>query len=149
MTIRALVDDFVQYILREEGDDLDVLVAWLDRLAASMESVIFHFDETEYPDAPERQYKKLSELISRRFPSLSYYNVTTAEFGDTKKAEILVADAVDDLADITLELIDVQWYFENTSESNALWHYENGYRFHWARHLRDLQSYLLHARWGI
>lgn len=53
--------------------------------------------------------------------------------------EVVVADAVDDLADVIIELRDVEWRFEHTSEADALWTLENGFRTHWAAHARWLQ----------
>lgn len=65
------------------------------------------------------------------------------EFGES---EIGVGDAVDDLADIAMDLAGVAWRFEHTSAADALWHYEHLYRIHWGEHLRDLQRFLHEQR---
>jgi hypothetical protein len=36
----------------------------------------------------------------------------------------------------------VLWRWENTSQSDALWHLEFSYRTHWRAHLRGVQWYL-------
>ena len=63
-----------------------------------------------------------------------------------ENSDIIVGDAIDDICDIVGDLQEVLWCFENTSENDALWHYEINFRSHWGRHLRDLQLYL-HDKW--
>jgi hypothetical protein len=48
----------------------------------------------------------------------------------------------DDLADITSDLREVLWCWENTSEADAAWHFRFLYQIHWGRHLHNLRSYL-------
>lgn len=149
MDTRALVDSFLDFVLVEEEQDPTALAEWLDRLAMDLHNVSFQFDEKEYSDPPVRDYREWRDLISRRFPYLGHYNTITHDADHHGDGEIFVGDALDDIADISAELQDVRWYFENTSDANALWYLENGYRTHWARHLRDLQSHLLNVTWGI
>ena len=148
MNTSELAQGFINFVKTGEHDDLELLSTWLDRLSAHYEHISFVFDETDYPDCPDQNYQSLRDLVSSKFPSLGYYYVATP-IEPTNDAEVTIGDAVDDVADILRDLVEVQWYFENTSVEYALWHYENSYKFHWSRHLRDLQSYLLHRTWGI
>ncbi len=149
MASRELVTGFLKFIYEESSQDLEMLSVWLDRLAADQETISFKFDETEYPDSPTIQYHELRSIITQRFPTLGPYNVTSPDSDRLGTRKVEVGDAVDDLVDIVHELADARWYFENTSVANALWHLENGFRMHWGRHLRDLQSYLLLETKGI
>ena len=148
MTTNELVQEFVEFVKTSDSEDLERLSMWLDRLSAHYEGISFSYDDRDYPDCPDQDYQSLRNLVSTKFPSLGYYYVTTP-VEPPGEAEVTIGDAIDDLADILRDLIDVQWYFEHTSVANALWHYEQNYKFHWSRHLRNLQSYLLHKAWGI
>lgn len=101
------------------------------------------FDEGEYPEPPPFPYAQYRETLGRRFPELGLYNVVHPIIGSPEEAELSVGDALDDLVDITVELLETRWRYENTSPVDAAWHFESTYRFHWGRHLRCLQRYLL------
>jgi Domain of unknown function (DUF5063) len=143
--IKKAIRNFLELV---ENDDISVeeaeerLPALLDRLALAQAYASFTFDETDYPDSPRRNYDELRALISRRFPNYGYYNVAeniTTEIGN---AGTLVGDAIDDLADIAGDLYKVEWCWSNTSEADALFHFEYDFKYHWRQHLRGLQLYL-------
>jgi len=111
----------------------------LDRLALLQHDVSYTFDERDYPEAPPKDYNTIRELISPRFPALGFYNIPgsiTQRIADT---DVNVGDAIDDLADIAIELYEVLWRFNHTSTDDALWYFSNGYSMHWEQHLRELQ----------
>ena len=58
----------------------------------------------------------------------------------------MVGDAIDDLCDITDELRQVEWAWENVGESAALWQLNCSFQYHWCTHLRQLQYYLNDVR---
>jgi hypothetical protein len=142
--IRAAIDDFID--LLENGKDdtqanLHALELDLDRLALA-----YHFADVESEgydsDAPSFGYKHLRQLATARFPGFGYYNEPKDILVKIGEAELLSADALDDIADIANDLYEVRWHWENTSEKAALWQFCFGYRYHWGAHLRGLQSYL-------
>lgn len=137
--VRAVLELFVQ---RAAGDDAELrLVQALDRLVAAVHEVRFEFDDAEYPDAPEFAYQEARALVGSRFPEFGPYPVPASMRPGT--TELVLGDSIDDLADLIIELRDVEWRFEHTSEADALWHFENGFHMHWAAHIRWLQVYLL------
>ena len=131
-----------------ENDDVSVetaeneLPALLDRLALAQSFLSYTFDESDYPDAPHRSYDELRTIVSTRFPNYGYYNVAEEITSDIGESGTIVGDAIDDLADIARDLYDVEWYWANTSEAHALFHFEYDFKHHWRRHLRKLQLYL-------
>lgn len=143
--IRAAIRDFLSLL---ESDELSVeqsedrLPAFLDRLALAQSYVSFTFDETDYPEPPDQSKDDLRALVSKRFPNYGYYNVAEPITTNIDEAGTLVADAVDDLADIARDLYNVEWCWANTSETDALFHFQNDFMYHWRRHLRSLQLYL-------
>lgn len=148
MNIEASIKEFVDFVLAKSGevDDLGLLLGHLDKLPIIVFSAKFIFDEKEYDDAPNNDYKNIRSKIELRFPKIGYYNIAREISENLENTELVIGDAVDDLADIVGDLLDVLWYFKNTSEDDALWHLEQSYISHWGLHLRNLQLYL-HDLW--
>lgn len=149
MDIEKTIREFVDYVGNQESsteEDLGKLIELLDKLAYPAYFADYSFDETDYPDAPSKEYQKIRDKIEKRFPSLGFYNVPENISDNLENTGIMVSDAFDDLSDIIGDLYEVIWCFENTSRDDALWHFQNSYTTHWGRHLRELQLYL-HDRW--
>jgi hypothetical protein len=87
-------------------------------------------------------YRQLYQALGARFPNLGLY--ACADPTEVLH-EPLVGDAIDDLADIVLDLQEVLWRFDHLGADDALWHFRFLFRSHWGRHLRELALYL-HAR---
>jgi hypothetical protein len=117
----------------------------LDRLALLQHDISYTFDERDYPDTPRKDYNAVREHVSSRFPDLGHYNVPSAVTQQIAESAIDVGDAVDDIADIAIELYDVLWRFDHTSVDDALWYFEFSYTSHWEHHVRELQLCLQHV----
>jgi hypothetical protein len=148
MNIEQTINNFLVFVLEEETEleDLGELRASLDKLAHSVNYVNYKFDETEYPETPDNNYRLIRKKVEKRFPTLGYYNIPQNVSDKLEKSEIIVGDAIDNISDIVGDLSEVKWCFENTSKDDALWHYQNSFRSQWGRHLRELQLYL-HDKW--
>ena len=143
MNVKVTIKEFLEFVhIGEPLEEVQALISQLDALAYSMRYVSFEFDETEYPEAPTKEYDKVRAAVIKRFPSLGYYNVAQNVSKNVSKNLIIIGDAIDDIADIIGDLQEVMWCFNNTSNEDALWHYQNSFTYHWGRHLRDLQLYL-------
>lgn len=143
--IRDAIRGFLGLLESHDGSVADNerrLAEVLDRLALAQSYASYSFDETDYPDPPDQSHDDLLALVSTRFPNYGYYNVADPITQNIGEADCIVGDAVDDLADIARDLYDVEWCWSNTSEEDALWHFQNLFTFHWRRHLRSLQLYL-------
>jgi hypothetical protein len=114
----------------------------LDRLALAIHFAEFTFDEADYPETPIREYNLVRDLVSSNFPDLGYYNVAHDIAENIGEGSADVGDAIDDICDITSDLEQVLWRWQNTSTDDALWHFRNSFESHWGKHLRDLQLYL-------
>ncbi|MEN9564423.1 MAG: hypothetical protein RIR73_2667 [Chloroflexota bacterium] len=126
----------------DEFENVRALVRVLDDLARAYHFVIYEFDgQANDPPAHDLQlYSAMRNLAGSKFPTLGDYS--TVDPLEVPTSEILTGDALDDIADIACDLQDVLWCLENTSESNALFHFQIRYDSHWGRHLRYLQVYL-------
>ncbi len=98
--------------------------------------------QVEPPGYPEGLYHAVAE----RFPDLGLYAVSNPT--ELKAQELMVGDAVDDLADIVRDLQEVIWRAENQSEQGARWYFRLLFQIHWGRHLRELSWYLHDKEWG-
>ncbi|MCG8336262.1 MAG: DUF5063 domain-containing protein [Proteobacteria bacterium] len=148
MEIENTIKHFLEFAQNEESplEDLGELITILDSLAHLANSINFEFDETEYPEAPDTDFKLVREKVEKRFPNLGFYNTPVEVSDKISETELSVGDAIEDITDIVGDLLEVIWYFENTSRNDALWHFQVSFRSHWGRHLRELQLYL-HDKW--
>lgn len=142
--IRAAIDSFFAAIEGDIPTDERVpkLSLALDQLALSVHFADYNFDERDFPDAEVREYPTVREIVSPNFPELGYYNVALDISDKITETSLAIGDAIDDICDIAGDLEAVLWCWENTSVDDALWHFKEGFGFHWGKHLRDLQLYL-------
>jgi hypothetical protein len=142
----AAVDEFLALI--EVGRDspeenISALRIILDRLAIAGQLAEEAFDETAAdPPSGIGDYQRYRALAGQRFPSFGYYNLPIAVTEQLMATELMLGDALDDLADIGRDLADVRWSRTHTSEADALWRVRWGFEVHWGHHLRTLQWYL-------
>jgi hypothetical protein len=59
----------------------------------------------------------------------------------------MMGDAIDDLADLTLDMREVVWLAEHVGLDDAHWSFRLHY-FHWGRHARELALYLHSRQFG-
>ena len=153
--IYQAIDEFLQLI--EQGkpsveENEEALPKLLDQLALAYHFAEPDFDDSDYPDPPGDDYDALYQMTGKRFPNYGYYH--TCEFDELNyeainHAELLIGDAIDDLADITRDLREIRWRWNNTSEADALWYFRFMFQSHWGEHLRGLQLYLYSRNhWG-
>ena len=122
----------------------EALLAALDRVI----DVYHHTPEAEPSDtkleAPRSGGPALYQEVAIRFQNYGYYPISDP-VGSPENAEAaMVGDAIDDLADLTLDMRQVVWLAEHLGLDDAHWYYRLHY-FHWGRHARELALYL-HAR---
>ena len=118
----------------------------LDKLALAYHFADYVFDETDYADAPHEDYEKLYKIVCEKFPNFSYYNGAGKISTHLGAIDFVVGDAIDDIADIAIDLSEVIYRWKNTSTDDALWHFKFTFESHWEKHLRNLQLYLCALR---
>jgi hypothetical protein len=134
--------DVVELTTLTADNRLARLPGVLDLLAVTVRDITYEFDEADYAEHPAEDYQATYQVVGRRFPTLGYYNVPNSITREIGESKISVGDAIDDVVDILLDLKDVIWRFQNTSADDALWDLSEGFKYHWGRHLRQLQLYL-------
>lgn len=98
-------------------------------------------DERDYEGIPDFDYEEIRSNVISNFPEFDWYS-TIIDMGNIDEKSGLIGDAVDDLADIIKDLLEVKWRFENTSEIDAIWYFEFLMRIHTEQHLVDLLKYI-------
>jgi hypothetical protein len=149
--IKKIIDDFL--LLVEKGcgsveENEKQLKLLLDKLAFAQHFASYEFDEKDYEDLPEQNYKPLRDLVKSRFPDFGNYNLAKDVSNNLAETEVMVGDAIDDIADIAGDLYDISWCWNQNSAEDGLWHFKNGFSSHWGRHLRELQLYLFNLEQG-
>ncbi|GAB5407995.1 MAG: hypothetical protein BalsKO_03600 [Balneolaceae bacterium] len=144
MNIQSEINEFLDLVLELNSklENLDELVFALDRLAVLIQNFDYTYDETDFPKSPDYEYSEIRKKVESRFPDLGYYNVALDIVEKVGFGENGTGDAIDDITDIAIELLKVQWRFNNTSTEDALWNFEFSFNAHWGQHLRELQLYL-------
>lgn len=102
-------------------------------------------DESDSKDYPAYQKPKsvlLRKNISSNFPTFSWYHHVVEADQIDKEAHLVMGDAVDDLADIILDLLEVKWRREHNSLEDAIWFFKFIFQAHTQQHLIDLLSFL-------
>jgi hypothetical protein len=127
------------------ADRKDALRVALDRLAVVYDSVKrASLTDADFADPARIDYGAVRARFGAAFPDLGLYDAVTEFSEATGNASVTAGDALDDLADIAVDLHEVIDRAKASTE-DAVWHYRFGFETHWGTHLRWLQLYL-HAR---
>ena len=102
----------------------------------------YEFDETEFPDFDRSILPDIQKNIASNFPDYGLYHSIINHHKIDAKPEYAVGDAIDDLADIIIDLLEVKWSFQNNSERDASWHFELSFQSHMQWHLLSLLTYI-------
>jgi hypothetical protein len=138
------VRHFLRAVWEGEAPTDAALSEALDRLLA-----VYH----ETPDAPvsdsdleapRQDGASLYREVENRFPNYGIYPV--AYSSEPIDQQIGAADAIDDLADLTLDMREVAWLADNVGLNDAHWSFRLTY-MHWGEHARRLGIYLFDRQW--
>lgn len=143
--LRNLIDQITEFGINpkvEMTDKIGVLKKLLVGIYSEFQKVKFKFDETDYDEEPDFDYKEILENVKSNFPDFGWYSMVMDLNKMEPNVEIGIGDALDDLTDIIKNLLAVKWKMENTSEMDALWEFEFSMRTHSEQHLIDLLKYI-------
>lgn len=119
----------------------------LRKLALALDRLVGEYNLTEdleptdsEVEPPENSWTELYNRAAMSFPGLGYY--PCADPTDEPEADSFVGDAIDDLADIARDLLDVIWYFDQGRIEDGIWQFRFDYQVHWGMHLHKLRVVL-------
>ena len=84
----------------------------------------------------------MREHIYSNFPTFGWYHNVIDPDQIHKEAILVMGDAVDDLADIILDLLEVKWRKKNNGLEDAIWFFKFIFQAHTQQHLIDLLAFL-------
>jgi len=102
----------------------------------------FKFDETNYPEFDKTKYADIRQIVISNFKDFGFYK-TVSDINDIDNLnENTIADALEDLTDIILDLLEIKWRIENNSLADGLWFFELTFYSHTQQHILDLLNYM-------
>ncbi len=102
----------------------------------------FSFDEINYPDFNKTLLPDIRQNIESNFKDFGIYK-TILNINDINSLEdSALGDAIDDLTDISIDLLEIKWRIENNSLADGLWFFEQTFSSHIQQHILDLLNYM-------
>lgn len=102
----------------------------------------FNFDKNDYADFDKTNLPDIRKNIESNFKNFGYYKQILDINDIYNFQDIAIGDAVDDLNDIIVDLLEIKWRIENNSESDGLWFFEFSFRSHIHQHILDLLNFM-------
>jgi hypothetical protein len=102
----------------------------------------YQFDEADYEVFDKPNYSKIRQNVISNFKEFGFYNDLSNIQMIDKQTEIITGDAIDDLTDIVLDLLEIKWRAENNSLNDALWFFQFTFHTHTQQHLIGLLKYM-------
>lgn len=138
----SIAKEFLAVVWDGDPPDEEALLRALDRLLSRSYEVSSANCSDGDNEIPASDGSALFQTAALRFPNFGMYPISDPlKLIDDDK---MLACAVDDITDITIDLREVIWRDEHLGSDDAAWYFQLMY-FHWARHARELSLYL-HAR---
>ena len=134
--------EFLQVVWEGDPPADEELLRALDRLIAAYYSTPDGDVSDDRIDPPSKDGASLYKEVADRFPQHGLYPIAdpSADYDDA----LMMADAIDDLTDITRDMREVVWFAKHVSIDDA--HFAFRLHFlHWGQHARGL-AYYLHDR---
>ncbi|GAA3930856.1 hypothetical protein [Hymenobacter algoricola] len=102
----------------------------------------YKFDETAFPDFDKTEYSDIRQNVTSHFKDFGFYKtiLDINDIDNTKDSGI--GDAIDDLTDIILDLLEIKWRIENNSLADGLWFFELTFYSHTQQHILDLLNFM-------
>lgn len=127
--------NFLDEVWRDDPPTISRLIELLDRLLVSYHDTA-RVDAPYYEfDPPESDWKAIYDLAGKRFGTLGLYPITDPS--EAGGGTLMMADAIDDIADITSDLRRTVWYADHHCIEYAEAYFRSVY-FHWGQHAREL-----------
>ncbi len=140
--IRLIIDRYLSLVRGENPEASEsTLQLLLDRLALATHELLAESNSHPSAGLDCGCYQEWHLRAKTAFPGLGCYNSVRPVSARVGAATLVVADAINDIADIAVDLEEVARCWDH-DPTDGLWHLENTFRYHWGERLRSLQLYL-------
>ena len=105
-------------------------------------AVEYEFDESDFPDFDKSQLPNIRQNVENNFNDYGFYK-TVLDINDIDNLkENIIGDAIDDLTDIIIDLLEIKWRIENNSLADGLWFFQLTFSTHTKQHILDFLIYM-------
>jgi hypothetical protein len=104
--------------------------------------VLNESDDTDYPDFDKSLLLDIRKNIESNFKNFGFYKVVIDKNDFSNMTKCSLGDAIDDLLDVTLDLLEVKWRVENNSLNDGIWYFKFIFHAHTQQHILDLLNFI-------
>jgi hypothetical protein len=102
----------------------------------------YDFDKTNFQDFDKSQLSNIRQNVESNFKDYGLYK-TILDINDIDNLkDNTIGDAIDDLTDIIIDLLEIKWRIETNSLEDGLWYFELTFYSHTQQHILDLLNYM-------
>ena len=102
----------------------------------------YKFDETDFPDFDKSQLPDIRQNVSSNFKDFGFYKTILDINNFETFDDFGTGDAIDDLNDIIVDLMEIKWRIEKNGLADGLWFFEFIFKSHTQQHILDLLNYI-------
>ena len=104
--------------------------------------VEYKFDKTDFPDFDKSQLPNIRQNVESNFKDFGFYK-TILDINDIDNVkDNAIGDAIDDLSDIIIDLLEIKWRIETNSLLDGLWYFQLIFYAHTQQHILDLLNFM-------
>jgi hypothetical protein len=102
----------------------------------------YEFDNADFPNFDASQLPNIKQNLKSNFSDFGLYK-TALDIDDIDNLnDNAIVEAIDDLADITFDLLEIKWRIESNSLNDGLWYFDLIFPSHTQQHILNLLNYL-------
>ena len=139
------IDKIIKYGLQAnlvETDKEKLLERNLVKIYNLYFDIEFEFDKTDFLDFDKSKLPNIRENVKSNFKDFGLYK-TVIDINDLDNLkENSISDAVDDLTDIIIDLLEIKWRIEMNSLADGLWYFQLVFLTHTQQHILDLLNFM-------
>jgi hypothetical protein len=102
----------------------------------------FEFDETDFPNFSKSEYSDIRKNVESNFKEFGLYKMIIDINDLDNLQDNGIGDAVYDLTDIILDLLEIKWRIETNSLADGLWYFQLIFYSHTQQHILDLLNFM-------
>jgi len=140
-TINEIIKYGLQANLTVAGRD-KLLEKSLVKIYSLYFDIKFKLDDTEFPDFDKLSLPPIRKNVESNFPGFGLYKTAIDITDIYNKVDDGIGDAIDDLTDIIIDLLEVKWRVENNSLEDGLSFFQLIFYGHTQQHVLDLLNYM-------
>lgn len=115
----------------------------LVRLYSKYFELNYEFDKKAYKELNKRKlFPDVVENVRSNFEDFGFYHIVLNSGKMYEEPENGIGDAIDDLSDIIIDLLEVKWRKETNSENDGWWFFESSFYGHSQQHLLNILMYI-------